>query len=80
MLIMTCICDLNAHSIDFRNAFTQAEKKGPQVYMACLPGVGMNSDDVMILKKIMYNQAELPTLCFEKLKDGLEYQSLSRQV
>ena len=75
MLIATCIIDLNMHAIDFINTFSQAEQKGPPVYMAYPPGIEMYSYEVMMLKKSLHRQDEAPILWFEKLKFGLEDQN-----
>ena len=72
---MTCIFDLKTHVIDFSNDFSQTEQKGPPVYMEFRTGVGMNSYEVVILKKLLYGQTEVPRIWFEKLKAGLEDQN-----
>ena len=40
--------------------------------MECPPVVGMNSYEVLLLKKILCGQAETPMIWFEKLQAGLE--------
>ena len=40
--------------------------------MVCPPGVGKNSDAMIMLKNILYGQSEAPRFWSEKLNAGLE--------
>ena len=62
MLVMICTFDLRTHDIDFSNAFGQAEQNVSPVYMTCPSGVGLNSYDVLLLKKSLYGQVGAPDL------------------
>ena len=75
MLVMTCILKLKTVSIDFSNAFVQADiPKGKAVYIECPKGYepANGKDMVLMLNKSLYGQAEAPRLWYEKLKKGLE--------
>ena len=75
MLILQCILVLQSQSIDFTNAFAQADiPSGGKDFIDLLRG--FNSDwgqcDVVIrLNKRLYGQAEAARLWHEKLWNGL---------
>ena len=74
MLIMTCILKLHTVSIDFSNAFAQADiPEGTHVYIECPKGYepANGKDMVLKLNKSLYGQAEAPRLWYKKLKNGL---------
>ena len=75
MLILQCILGLQSQSIDFTNAFAQADIPSGEPVFIELPR-GLNSDvgqhDVVLkLKKSLYCQAEAARLWYEKLRNGL---------
>jgi hypothetical protein len=75
MLIMTCMLKLKTVSIDFSNAFAQADiPQGKAVYIECPRGYepADGKDMVLMLNKSLYGQAEAPRLWYEKLRKGLE--------
>ena len=75
MLILQCILGLQSQSIDFANAFAQADiPSGELVFIELsryLKSDGGQQDVVLKLKKILYGQAEATHLWYEKLKNGL---------
>ena len=75
MLIMSCLLNLTTLSVDFSNAFAQADIPESQtVYIEPPQGfTSENGDDIVLkLNKSLYGQAESPRLWYEKLKKGLE--------
>ena len=75
MLIMSCLLNLTILSVDFSNAFAQADIPESQtVYIEPPQGfTSENGDDIVLkLNKSLYGQAESPRLWYEKLKKGLE--------
>ena len=75
MLIMSCLLNLTTLSVDFSNAFAQADIPESQtVYIEPPQGfTSENGDDIVLkLNKSLYGQAESPRLWYEKLKEGLE--------
>ena len=85
MLILQCILGLQSQSIDFTNAFAQADIPSGEPVFIELPR-DFKSDreqhDVVIkLKKSLYGQAEAACLWYEKLRnDLLEHGFLMRKV
>ena len=71
MLIFQCIIGLQSRSIDFTNAFAQADIPSGEPVFSELPRVfksdGGQHDVVLKLKKILYGQAEAARLWYEKL-------------
>ena len=75
MLIMSCLLNLTTSSVDFSNAFAQADIPQSQtVYIEPPQGfTSENGDDIVLkLNKSLYGQAESPRLWYEKLKKGLK--------
>ena len=74
MLIMTCILKLHTVSIDFSNAFAQADMpKDSNIYIEYSKGYepANGQDMVLRLNKSLYGQVKAPHLWYEKLKGGL---------
>ena len=75
VLILQCILGLQSQSIDFANAFAQADiPSGYPVFIELLryfKSDGGQHDVVLKLKKSLYVQAETARLCYEKLWNGL---------
>ena len=71
MLILQCIIGLQSQSIDFANAFAQADiTSGEPVFIELLRDFksdGGQHDVVLKLKKIIYGQAKAARLWYEKL-------------
>ena len=71
MLILQCILCLQSQSIDFTNAFAQADIPSEEaVFIELLRDFksdGGQYDVVLKLKKILYGQAEAACLWYEKL-------------
>ena len=60
-------------SIDFSNAFAQAEIKGEPVYISIPPKTpGFSTSTVLKLNKSLYGQVDAPKMWYDKLKSGLE--------
>ena len=77
MLILTQCLNLETLSIDFSNAFAQAdmpEDKTVYLHLPCrfMPAEGFGKEMVLRLKKSLCGQAEAPRLWYEKLKVGLK--------
>ena len=75
MLILQCILGLRSQSIDFTNAFTQADIPSGEPVFIELPrdfksDVGQYGV-VLKSKKSQYGQAEAARLWYEKLRNGL---------
>ena len=75
MLILQCILGLKSQSIDFTNAFSQADIPSGEPVIIDLPkdfkSDGGQHDVVIKLKKIIYGQAEAARICYENLRNGL---------
>ena len=75
MLILQCILVLQSQSIDFTDAFAQADiPSGETVFIELtwdFKSVGGKEDVVLILNKILYGQVEAARLWYEKLRNGL---------
>ena len=75
MLILKCILGLHSQSIDFTNAFAQADITSGEPVFIELPRYfksdGGQHDVVIKLKKSLYGQAEAAHLWYEKLRNGL---------
>ena len=74
MLIFTILFDLKTQSIDFSNAFAQANMPSDtNIYLEMpenfVPSDG--SDCVLKLKKSLYGSTIAPRLWYEKLRNGL---------
>ena len=77
LLILTQLLKLETLSVDFSNAFAQADMpKDKAVYLHLPRGfqpVGEFAKEMVLwLKKSLYGQAEAPKLWYEKLKKGLK--------
>ena len=74
MLILKCILGLQSQSIDFANAFDQADIPSRDPVFIELPRYFKSDggqDDVFLrLKKSLYSQAEASRLCYEKFRNG----------
>ena len=75
MLIFQCIIGLQSRSIDFTNAFAQADIPSGEISLIELPW-DFKSDRgqhnvVLKLKKILYGQAESARLWYDRLRNGL---------
>ena len=72
---LQCILGLQSQIIDFANAFAQADIPSGKTVFIELPGNfksdGGKCDVVLRLKKILYGQAEVAHLWYEKLWNGL---------
>ena len=70
VLILQCIIGLQIQSIDFTNAFAQADIPSGDLVFIKLPRNFKSDveqgDVVLILKKILYGQAEAACLWYEK--------------
>ena len=70
-----CILGFQSQSIDFTNAFAQADIPGGEPLFIELPGYfssdGEQGDFVIRLKKNLYGQAEAACIWYEKLLNGL---------
>ena len=75
MLIFQCILGLQSQSIDFKNAFAQADIPSGEPVFIELPRYfksdGGQHDVVLKLKKSLYGQAEAAHLWYENLRNGL---------
>jgi Reverse transcriptase (RNA-dependent DNA polymerase) len=74
MLIFTILFDLHTRSIDFSNAFAQANMPADNnIYLEMPENFTANdkSDCVLKLKKSLYGSTIAPRLWYEKLKKGL---------
>ena len=75
MLILQCILGLQSQSIDFTNAFTQADIPSGEPVFVELPrdskSDGGKNYVVLKWKKSLYGQAESARLWYEKLQNGL---------
>ena len=75
MLILQCILGLQIQSIDFTNAFAQADiPSGEPVFIEIprdLKNDGGQHDVVLKLRKNLYGQAEATRIWYEKLRNGL---------
>ena len=75
MLILQFILGLKSQSIDFTNAFAQADIPSGKTFLIELPwdfkSEGGQHDVFLKLKKSLYGQAEAARLWYEKLRDGL---------
>ena len=75
MLILQCIIGLRSQSIDFTNAFAQADIPSGEPVFIELPKYfksdGGQHNVVLKLKKILYGQAEAARLWYEKLQNSL---------
>ena len=75
MLIFQCILGFQSQSIDFANAFAQADiPSGEPVFIESPRDFKSNRrqcDVVLILKKSIYGQAEATRLWYEKLQNRL---------
>ena len=75
MLILQCIIGLLSKSIDFTNAFAQADIPSGEPVFIEIPldfKSDAGQDDVVLkLKKSLYGQAEAARLWYEKLRNGL---------
>ena len=74
MLILQCILGLQSQSIDFTNAFAQADiPRGEPVFIELnrhFKSGGGQYDIALRLKKILYGQAKTARLWYEKLQNG----------
>ena len=74
-MIFQCILGLQSQSIDFKNAFAQADiPSGEPVFIEIprdLKSDGGQHDVVLKLKKSLYGQYEAAHLWYEKLRNGL---------
>ena len=77
VLILQCIIGLKSQSIDFKNAFAQADIPSGEPVFIELPRYlnidGGKFDVVLILKKTLYSQVTAACLCYEKLRNALLY-------
>ena len=75
MLILQCILGLQSKSIDFTNAFAQADIPSGKPVFIELPrefkSYEGQHDAVLKLKKSLYGQAKAAHLWYEKLRNGL---------
>ena len=75
MLIFQCIIGLQSQSIDFTNAFAQADIPSGEPVFIELPrdfmSDGGQHDVVLRLKKSLYVQAKSARLWYKKLRNGL---------
>ena len=72
-LLLSIVLNLKTRSIDFSNAFAQAEIKGEPVYISIPPKMpGFSSGTVLKLNKSLYGQVDAPKMWYDKLKAGLE--------
>ena len=75
MLILQCVIGLQSQSIDFTNAFAQADIPSGEPVFIELPRYFKSDrgqhDNVLKLKKGIYGQAEAACLCYEKLLNCL---------
>ena len=75
ILILQCILSLQSQSIDFKNAFDQADIPiGEPVFIEIsrdFKSDGVQGDVVLRLKKILYGQAKAARLWYENLRNGL---------
>ena len=75
ILILQCIIGLKSQSIDFTNAFAQADiPSGEPVFIELPRYFNIDRgkfDVVLILKKTLYIQATAACLCYEKLRNAL---------
>ena len=77
MFILQCILGLNIQSIDFTNAFAQADIPVVETVFIELSRY-FRSDEVqcgvvIVLKKILYGQAKAARLWYENFINGLLY-------
>ena len=74
-MIIQCILGLKSQSIDFTDAFAQADIPSGEPVFIELPrdfkSDGGQHDIVLKLKKILYGQAEAARLLYEKLRNDL---------
>ena len=85
MLIFQCILGLQSQSIDFTNAFAQADIPSWETVFIELPRYfksdGGQHDVVLKLKKSLYGQAEAARLWYENLRNSLlEHGFVMRKV
>ena len=83
MLILTCILQLETLSVDFSNAFAQADiPNDSEVYIEVPKDFESveEKDIVLRLHKALYGQAEAPRLWYEKLKAGLEKRGIKATI
>ena len=75
MLILQCIIGFQSQSIDFTNAFAQADIPSGEPVSIELPRYfksdGGQHAVILRLNKIIYGQAEAARLWYEKLRNGL---------
>ena len=73
MMIFGLLLSLQSKSIDFSNAFVQAELESP-VFLEIPQGYESKEtgDMVLELHRSLYGQIEAPKLWYEKLKNGME--------
>ena len=75
MLILQCIIGLHSQSIDFTNAFDQADIPSGEPVFIEIPrnfkSDGGQRDVVIKLKKSLYGQAKAAHLWYEKFRNGL---------
>ena len=75
LLSLQCILGLQSQSIDFTNAFSQADiPSGEPVFIELtryLKSDGGQHDVVLKFKKSLYGQVEAARLWYEKLRNGL---------
>ena len=76
MMIFGLLLSLQSKSIDFSNAFVQAELESP-VFLEIPQGYESKEtgDMVLELNRSLYGQIEAPKLWCEKLKNGMEAQN-----
>jgi len=76
MMIFGLLLSLQSKSIDFSNAFVQAELESP-VFLEIPQGYESKEtgDMVLELHRSLYGQIEAPKLWCEKLKNGMEAQN-----
>ena len=75
LLVLYCILGLYSQIIDFINSFARANiPTGGEVFIEISRYFKRNvgkCEVVLIMKKIVYDQAKVPQLCYEKLLNGL---------
>ena len=75
VLILQCILGLQSQSIDFTNAFAQADIPIGETFFVELPRYfksdGVQYDVVLKLKKSLYGQTKSARLWYKKLRNGL---------